>query len=79
MIHAQQETVNKHKQKWDDRKAKLDRAIMACQATFGHLGERALSKHHHHLQEKLELFQDWMMEAKWKYNKAVRELHNEKQ
>lgn len=52
---------------------------MACQTAFGHLDEGALSKHHHHLREKLELFQDQTMEAKRKYNKAVCELHNEKQ
>ncbi|OJJ81342.1 uncharacterized protein ASPGLDRAFT_38125 [Aspergillus glaucus CBS 516.65] len=70
VVHARQDIVNKCKWTWDDRKAKLDRASMACQTTFGHLDEGALSKHHHHLQEKLELFQDWTMEAKQKYNKA---------
>ncbi|ODM16216.1 hypothetical protein SI65_08215 [Aspergillus cristatus] len=64
------DTVNKCKQKWDDCISKLDHANMACQATFRHLDEGALSKHHHHLQEKLELFQDQTMEAKRKYNKA---------
>ena len=78
VVCAQQETVNKHKQKWDDHKAKLDCANMTGQAAFGHLVEGAVPKHHH-LQEKLELFQDWMMEAKQRYNKAVHELCNEKQ
>ena len=78
VVRARQETVNKRKQKWDDRKAKLDRANMTCQAAFGHLVEGAVPKHHH-LQEKLELFQDRTMEAKRRYNKAVRELRNEKQ
>lgn len=59
-------------------KAKLDCANMTGQATFGHLIEGAVPKHHH-LQEKLDLFQDWMMEAKRRYNKAVHELRNEKQ
>lgn len=78
VVHAQQETVNKCKQKWDDCKAKLDHANMTCQAAFGHLVEGAVPKYHH-LQEKLELFQDQTMEAKQRYNKAVCELHNEKQ
>jgi len=79
VVRARQDTVNKHKRKWDDHKAKLDHASMACQAAFCNLDEGALSKHHCHLWEKLELFQDWMMEAKRKYNKAVCELRNEKQ
>ena len=78
MVRARQDTVNKHKRTWDDCKAKLDRASMACQTAFGHL-DGALSKHHRHLREKLELFQDRMMEAKRKYNKAICELCNEKQ
>ena len=51
---------------------------MIGQAAFSHLIEEAVPKHHH-LQEKLELFQDWMMEAKQRYNKAVCKLYNEKQ
>ena len=78
VVRARQETVKNRKQKWDDRKAKLDRANMACQAAFGHLVEGAIPKHHH-LHEKLELFQDRTMEAKRRCNKAVRELRNEKQ
>lgn len=75
VVCARQETVNKRKLKWDDRKAKLDRANMACQAAFGHLVEGAIPKrYHHHLQAKLELLQDRTMEAKRRYNKAVREL-----
>ena len=77
VVQAWQETVNKHKQKWDDHKAKLDHANITCQATFSHIIEGAVPKHHH-LQEKLELFQDQMMEAKWRYNRAVYELCNEK-
>jgi len=72
MVHARQDTVNKRKRKWKDHRAKLDRAIMACQAAFGHLDEGVLFKHHRYLQGKLELFQDRTMEAEWKYNKAVR-------
>ena len=79
VVRARQDTVNKRKRTWDDCKAKLDCASMAWQTAFGHLDEGALSKHHCHLQEKLELFQDQTMEAKRKYNKAVCELCNEKQ
>jgi hypothetical protein len=78
VVLARQETVKKRKQKWDDRKVKLDRANMACQAAFGHV-EGAVPKHYHQLRAKLELFQDRTMEAKRRYNKAVRELRNEKQ
>lgn len=78
VVRARQETVNKRKQKWDDRKPKLDRANMACQAAFSHLIKGAVPKHHHQLRAKLELFQDRTMEAKRRYNKAVRELRNEK-
>lgn len=52
---------------------------MAFQATFGHLVEGGLSKNHHYLKAKLELYQDRTMEAKRRYNKAIRELRNEKQ
>ncbi|OJJ89076.1 uncharacterized protein ASPGLDRAFT_30803 [Aspergillus glaucus CBS 516.65] len=62
VVRTRQDTVNKGKRKWEDRKTKLDRAIMACQAAFGYFDEG-----------------DRMMEAKRKYNKAVRELCNEKQ
>ena len=79
VVRAWQETVKKRKQKWNDCKAKLDRANMACQAAFRHLDEGVLLKHHHHLRAKLELFQDRTMEAKRRYNKAVHELRNEKQ
>ena len=79
VIRARQDTVNKHKWKWNDCKAKLDHASMACQAAFGHLDEGALSKQYHHIWEKLELFQDQTMEAKQKYDKSVCELCNEKQ
>jgi len=79
VARARQDTVNKRKRKWDDRQAKLDRASIAYQAAFGHLDEGALSKHHRHLWERLDLFQDRTMEAKRKYNKAVCELRNEKQ
>ncbi|ODM15795.1 hypothetical protein SI65_08635 [Aspergillus cristatus] len=38
-----------------------------------------LSGRHRRLREQLELYQDRTLEAKRKYNKSVRELHNEKQ
>jgi hypothetical protein len=79
VVRARQDTVNERKRKWEDRKAKLERANLACQAAFGHLDEGALSKHHRRLREKLELSQDRTMEAKRRYNNAVRELKNEKQ
>lgn len=78
MVRARQNTVSERKQKWDDRKAKLDRVKMAFQASFGRLDEGGLSKHQDHLREKLERFQDRTMEAKRRYNKAVRELRSEK-
>jgi hypothetical protein len=78
-VRAQQDSVNKRKQKWDDHKAKLARAEAACQAAFGHLGHEHLSKPHRHLKAKMELLQDRAMEAKRRYNNAVRELRNEKQ
>ncbi|RJE18904.1 hypothetical protein PHISCL_08753 [Aspergillus sclerotialis] len=56
--------------------AKLDRANIACQAAFGHLNDGAVPKHH--LRAKLEHLQDRTMEAKRRYNKAVRELRNKK-
>jgi len=37
VVRKRQDTVNK------DRKAKLDRAIMACQAAFGYFDEGVLS------------------------------------
>lgn len=78
-VRARQDAASERKLKWEDRKAKLERANLACQAAFGHLDEGTLSKHHRQLQEKLELFQDQMVEAKKMYNKAVREVRNEKQ
>jgi len=56
VIRARQDTVKKHKQKWDDCKAKFDCASMVCQAAFGHLNEGALSKHHCHLMGKAGTF-----------------------
>ncbi|KAL6229582.1 hypothetical protein BDW75DRAFT_235086 [Aspergillus navahoensis] len=64
VVRARQGILKIHKQKWNDRKSKFDRAHMAFQATVGHLVESALSKRHHHLKAKLELYQDRMMEAK---------------
>ena len=52
--------------------------IWLIKSSFGH-DEGALSENHRQLREKLELFQDRTVEAKTRYNKAVRELHNEKQ
>ncbi|RYP83961.1 hypothetical protein DL769_001267 [Monosporascus sp. CRB-8-3] len=49
VVRARQDTVNKRKQKWEDRKAKLDCAMVACQAAFGHLDEGALSEPHRRL------------------------------
>jgi hypothetical protein len=79
VVRARQEAVNKRKRKWEDRKTKLGRAMAACQAAYGHLGEGAPSKLHHRLRQKLEILEDRTIEAKRRYNKAVRELRNEKQ
>ncbi|KAH1593775.1 hypothetical protein KXX44_007968, partial [Aspergillus fumigatus] len=79
VVRARQDTVNKRKRKWEDRKAKLSRAMAVCQATFGHLGEGAPSRLHRQLRQKLESLEDRTIEAKRRYNKAVRELRNEKQ
>jgi hypothetical protein len=79
VVCARQDTVNKRKRKWEDRKAKLSRAMEACQAAFSHLGDEAPSKVHRQLQRKLEIVQDQTIEAKRRYNKAVCELRNEKQ
>ncbi|KAK9583586.1 hypothetical protein V6Z92_007722 [Aspergillus fumigatus] len=46
VVRARQDIVNKRKRKWEDRKAKLSRAMAVCQATFGHLGEGAPSRLH---------------------------------
>lgn len=78
-VRKQQKTVNERKQKWVDRKAKLDRITQACQASFGHLNAGALTGRHRQLQEKLERLQDQTLEAKQKYNKSIHKLRNEKQ
>ncbi|KMU77074.1 hypothetical protein CISG_06112 [Coccidioides immitis RMSCC 3703] len=78
-VLARQDTVNKRKQEWEDCKARLERANTAFQAHFGHLNKEELSKYHSQLLEKLENLQDRTMDAKHKYNRAVRELRNEKQ
>ncbi|KAA8641792.1 DUF3435 domain-containing protein [Aspergillus tanneri] len=78
-VRARQDTVTERRRKWEDRNAKWERTNLAFQDAFGQLGEKALSKHHNRLLEKLELFEDRMLEAKARYNKAVRELRNEKQ
>lgn len=79
VVRERQDTVTKRKQKWDDRKVKLDRATAAYQSSHGHDVEGAVPQHHHHLKAKLDHLHDRAMEAKRKYNKAVRELRNEKQ
>ncbi|KAL4861381.1 hypothetical protein BDV12DRAFT_208056 [Aspergillus spectabilis] len=79
VVRARQDILKKRKQEWDDRKTKFDRAHMAFQATFSHLVKGALSKKHRCLKAKLELYQDQMIEAKRRYNKAICELRNEKQ
>ncbi|KAE8162198.1 hypothetical protein BDV40DRAFT_265509 [Aspergillus tamarii] len=79
VIRARQDAVAKRKQKWNDRKVKLDRASATYQSFHGHHVEGAVSKHRHHLKVKLERLHDRVMEAKRKYNKAVREMRNEKQ
>lgn len=53
--------------------------MAVCQATFGHLGEGAPSRLHRQLRQKLKTLKDQTIEAKRRYNKAIRELHNEKQ
>ncbi|EDN04835.1 conserved hypothetical protein [Histoplasma mississippiense (nom. inval.)] len=78
-VLARQDTVNKRKQEWEDCKARLERANTAFQAHFGHLNKEELSKNHSQLLGKLENLQDRTMDAKHKYNRAVRELRNEKQ
>ncbi|KAL3428649.1 hypothetical protein BDV09DRAFT_204143 [Aspergillus tetrazonus] len=72
-VLARQEKVNKRKQKWEDCKAKLQHANMAA----SHCGEDC--KPDLRLQKKLELLEDRTMEAKRRYNIAIRELRNEKQ
>lgn len=79
VVRERQDTVTKRKQKWDDRKVKLDRATAAYQSSHGHDVEGAIPQNHHHLKAKLDHLHDRAMEAKRKYNKAVRELRNEKQ
>ncbi|EEH36516.2 hypothetical protein PAAG_06934 [Paracoccidioides lutzii Pb01] len=79
VVLARQDTVNKRKQEWEDRKAKLEQANIAYQTAFGHLDKEALSEYHFQLLEKLALFQDRIVDAKHKHNRAVRELRNEKQ
>ncbi|QKX64373.1 uncharacterized protein TRUGW13939_11547 [Talaromyces rugulosus] len=73
------DTVTRRKQKWNDRKAKFERACMACHARFGSLDEVTLSQYHRPLWEKLQRFQAQAKEAKQRYDRAVRELRNEKQ
>ncbi|KAL2810116.1 hypothetical protein BDW59DRAFT_155642, partial [Aspergillus cavernicola] len=79
VVLARQDKVNKRKQKWEDRKSKLECANMTCQAALGDLEEGALSKHHRRLREKQEVLTEQTMEAKRRYNIALRELRNEKQ
>ncbi|KAL4980902.1 hypothetical protein BDW66DRAFT_163934 [Aspergillus desertorum] len=73
VVLTRQEKVNKYKQKWEDCKAKLQRANMAA----SHCVEDC--KPDLRLQKKLELLEDRTMEAKRRYNIAIRELRNEKQ
>jgi hypothetical protein len=54
---ARQDTVTRRKQEWNDRKAKFERACMACHARFGSLDEVTVSKYHRPLWEKLQRFQ----------------------
>ncbi|OJD22696.1 hypothetical protein ACJ73_05960 [Blastomyces percursus] len=68
VILAWQDKVSKRKRKWQDRKAKLERARLA-----------SLSEDHHRQRKQLELLEDQTIEAKWRYNSATRELRNEKQ
>lgn len=78
-VLARQDRVNERKRRWEHRKAKLECANMACQAAFGDLEEEVLSNHHSKLREKQEVLTEQTVEAKRKYNIAVRELRNEKQ
>lgn len=73
VVLARQEKVNKYKQKWEDCKAKLQRANMAASQCVEDC------KPDLRLQKKLELLEDRTMEAKRRYNIAIRELRNEKQ
>ncbi|KAH8706052.1 hypothetical protein BGW36DRAFT_422574 [Talaromyces proteolyticus] len=73
-ICTRQDTVIRWKQKWENRKAKLERLSIACQAKG-----TPLPKRYRKLQAKLDLAQDQVLEAKRRYNKAVRALKNEKQ
>ncbi|KAJ6103496.1 hypothetical protein N7486_005923 [Penicillium sp. IBT 16267x] len=78
-VRARQGTVDKRKRRWEDRKTDCDRAGRAYQTAFGHLEEGAHSEVQRQKWQKLEILQDNALEAKRKYNKAVRELKNEKQ
>ncbi|KAL5364267.1 hypothetical protein BJX96DRAFT_178821 [Aspergillus floccosus] len=78
-IRKRQEAVVERKGKWKNRETKLERATEAWRTSFGNLSNKASPGRLRQIQEKLEDFQDRVLEAKRKYNKSVRELRNEKQ
>jgi hypothetical protein len=79
MVLAQQEKVNERKRKWDYRQANLERANRAHQAACGTSHHGISSEHQCQLQGKVCTIEDRALDAKRKFNKAVRELRNEKQ
>jgi hypothetical protein len=79
MVLAQQEKVNERKRKWDYRQANLERANRAHQAVCGNSHHGISSEHQCQLQGKVCTIEDRALDAKRKFNKAVRELRNEKQ
>lgn len=78
-IRKRQQAVVERKEKWKNRETKLERATLAWRASSGYLSDKASTGRLRQLPEKLELFQDRVLEAKRKYNQSVRELRNEKQ
>ncbi|CRG88250.1 Threonine--tRNA ligase [Talaromyces islandicus] len=78
-VGAWQDAVHRRKRKWKDRAAKFERARIACQARFGALGAGTMSKSRCRVQKKLQEFEEQTQEAKRRYDRAVRELRNEKQ
>ena len=79
MVLAQQEKVNERKRKWDNRQANSERANRAHQAACGNSHHGISSEHQCQLQGKVCTIEDRALDAKRKFNKAVRELRNEKQ
>ncbi|KAJ5346269.1 hypothetical protein N7452_004273 [Penicillium brevicompactum] len=79
VVREEQGKVDERKRKWEDRQAKSECAEQAYQTTFGHFEEGTISEHQHKSQKKLRAVQDRAVEAKRKFNRALRELRNQKQ